>query len=216
MFRRNIGAEVSLFSQTPAPGTVLDWFTLLQTNRLLGLIYLDVFDLIDYALVGLMFLALYAALRRANLSAAAIATACGLLGIAVYFASNTAFSMLSLSNQYAAVANETQRSILLAAGQALLTSGSLGDSSGIYISLCLVAIAGLLVSIAMLRSPVFGKWTVYMGILASALDLVYCIAFPFVPVTAVNALALSTIPAAGLFWMIWHILVGLKLLRLER
>jgi hypothetical protein len=48
-----------------------------------------------------MFLALYAALRRANKSYMAIAMTLGFVGIAVYFASNTAFSMLSLSDQYA-------------------------------------------------------------------------------------------------------------------
>jgi len=66
IFRRNLGVEISLFSQHTPPVTVSDWFTLLQGNRLLGLAYLNIFDIVDYALVGLMFLALYVALRRAN------------------------------------------------------------------------------------------------------------------------------------------------------
>ena len=87
LFRRNIAAEIGLFSKHPSPATVSNWFALLQSNRLLGLSYLNIFDLVNYALVGLMFLALYAVLKRANKSYMAIATTLGFLGIAVYFAS---------------------------------------------------------------------------------------------------------------------------------
>ena len=106
IFRRNLGPEISLISGHTPPSTVIDWFTLLQNNRLLGLSLLNLFDIVDYALVGLMFLALYVALRRANGSYMAIATILGFVGIAVYFASNTAFSMLSLSDQYAAATTD--------------------------------------------------------------------------------------------------------------
>jgi hypothetical protein len=89
VFRRNWGAEASLFSETPPPTSVIDWFALLQQNRLLGLIYLDAVDLLDYALLGLMFLALFAALHHVNPGAIAAGTVSGLLGISVYFASPT-------------------------------------------------------------------------------------------------------------------------------
>lgn len=56
LIRRNLGAEIALFSGQPQPDTVTDWLILLQRNRLLGLAYLNLFDLVNYALVGLMFL----------------------------------------------------------------------------------------------------------------------------------------------------------------
>jgi hypothetical protein len=56
-------AEISLFTEQTPPNTVVSWFTLLQNNRLLGLSLLNGFDIVDYALVDLMFLALYFALR---------------------------------------------------------------------------------------------------------------------------------------------------------
>ena len=59
LFRRNFGAEITLFSEYTVPDTAIDWFTLLQSNKPLGLAYLEIFDIINYALVGLMFLALY-------------------------------------------------------------------------------------------------------------------------------------------------------------
>jgi hypothetical protein len=79
-FRRNIGAEIVLFAGQTPPNTVLDWFTLLQNNSLLGVSLLNIFDVVNYALVGIMFLALYGALRRVNESYTTIATALGFAG----------------------------------------------------------------------------------------------------------------------------------------
>ncbi len=220
LFRRNIAAEISLFGVPRAPVTVEDWFTLLQSNHLLGLAYLNIFDLVNYVLVGLMFLALYAALRRIDKAAMTIAMTACLVGIAIYFASNTAFSLLAVSDQYAAATTDAQRSMLLAAGQALLAINrfSVGShpGSGGYMSLLLIALAGLITSMIMLRSQAFNRTTAYIGILAGALDLAYCVAFIFLPSTNAGTLAIYFIPAAGLFLMIWHILVGWKLYQLGK
>ncbi len=220
IFRRNIAAEIGLFSQQMPPATVEGWFSLLQSNRLLGLMYLNIFDLINYALVGLVFFALYVALRRVEKAYMSIAVIVGLVGIAIYFASNTAFSLLALSDQYAAAASEAQRNMLLSAGQALLAINRFGagshPGSGGYMSLLLIAVAGLIASMIMLRSNLFSRVTAYVGILASVLDLAYCIAYVFVPVSNNGMLALYFIPAAGFFLMIWHILVGWRLYQLGK
>jgi hypothetical protein len=221
IFRRNLAAEISLFSAQKQPASVMDWFTLLQNDRLLGLAFLNLFDLINYALVGLMFLALYALLRRADKSLMAIATTLGLVGIAVYFASNTALSMLTLSDQYASATTAAQRTTLLAAGQALLalnrfSSPGAHPGAGGYLSLLLIAVAGMITSLVMLRSAVFNRATAFVGILASALDLAYCIAFAFLPTVDSDLLAVLFIPAAGLLLAIWHILVGWRLFQLGK
>ena len=82
LFRRNIGAEVSLFTGVEAiPHSAADWYALLQSNPFVGLSFLAVFDLVDYALVGLVFLALAAALWSSHRSMAAIALASGMVGV---------------------------------------------------------------------------------------------------------------------------------------
>jgi hypothetical protein len=212
-FRRNIAAEIGLFFPTSSPSTLEDWFVLLQDNRLLGLTYLNIFDLVNYALVGLMFLALYVVLTQTNKSGMAIAAIFSFLGIAVYFASNTAFSMLSLSDQYYAVTTEAERSALLAAGQAMLAVNRFSDpgsnpGTGGYISLLFIATAGIITSVIMLRSTLFNRTTAYLGLLANAFDLAYCFGFAFVPTADSKLLAVIFIPAAGLFFMLWHILTG--------
>ncbi|MBN1813934.1 MAG: DUF4386 family protein [Anaerolineae bacterium] len=219
IFRRNFGAELVGFRgfgifDVPAmpPSSAIDWFTLLQNNRFVGLALLDVVDIVNYALVGLMFLALYGALRRANRSAMTVATAFGLVGIAVYFASNQAFAMLSLSDQYAAATDDAQRAMLLAAGQALLAihnPGTIYQGLGIHMSLLLVVLAGLIMSIVMLRSSIFGKTTAWTGIIANGCVLGYFVALAFAP-------ALCALPhvISAPFRVVWYVLIARRLFQL--
>jgi hypothetical protein len=212
LFRRNIGAEVSLFTGVAAiPHSAADWYALLQSNPFVGLSFLAVFDLADYALVGLIFLALAAAFWPAHKSAAAIALASGMVGVAVSLSSNISLTMLTLSHQYAAATSAAQQAALLAAGQAILaTSDPLAvyPTAGAYSSLLLIAVAGLLFSIILLR---YHRAAGIVGLLAAGCDLVYCLTIFFAP--SLRALLLA---AGGLFWMVWHLLVGLMLLQLSK
>jgi len=220
LFRRNLGAEFSLlrmigiigFGPATAPSSAMDWFTLLQNHRFIGLTLLELFDVVNYALVGLITLALYAALRRADASSMAIATAFGFVGIAVYFASNQAFSMLSLSDQYAAATTDAQRSAFLAAGQAVLAINNPGatyQGTGITISLLLVTLAGLIISIVMLRSRFFSRATATVGVLAHGFGLGYFVALAFAP--AMNFLPPSI---SAPFLLVWTILIARRLFQL--
>jgi hypothetical protein len=214
IFRRNLGAEVSLLGAHTPPSTANDWFALLQDNSLLGLALLNLFDIVNYALLGLMFLALYAALKRASESYMRLAVCLGLVGVTVYFASNQAFSMLSLGDQYAAATTDAQRATFLAAGEALLAINNPGDvyqGAGIYLGLLLVTLAGLIISTVMLRSGIFSKVTAYAGILAHTLVLGYFIAVIFAP-------ALTFVPhvCAAVPLVIWEILIARRLFQLAR
>ena len=139
LFRRNIGAEVSLFTGVEAiPTTVADWYALLQTNPFVGLSFLAVFDLVNYALVGVIFLALGAALWQANKSLITLALASGLVGVTLNLASNISLTMLSLSQHYAATTSAAQSADLLAACGELVesTCGELVESSRIHRAGC--------------------------------------------------------------------------------
>ena len=220
-FRRNFGTELVAFKgfgvwDVPAlhPSTADGWFTLLQDKMFAGLLLFDVVDLVNYALVGLIFLALYAALYRTHRSAMVIATASGLAGITVYFASNQALAMLSLSERYAAATTETQRAMFLAAGEALLAihnPGTIYQGTGVYVGYFFVLLAGLIISVVMLRSNVYGRATAYVGILANALGLGHFVALAIAP--APIFLALPSVLSAP-FRLIWYVLIAVTLLRL--
>ena len=214
VFRRNLGAEISLLSGQSPPITANDWFTLLQNNSLLGLALLNLFDMVNYALVGLMILALYAVLERINKRWMLVGGCMGLTGTAVYFASNQAFAMLSLSHQYAAAATEAQRAVLVSAGEALLAvnnPGTVYQGAGIYMSLFLVTLAGLIISIVILQSDIFSRATAYMGILANLLVLAYFVTLVFAP-------TLIFVPhtAAAVPLIIWELLIARRLLQLAQ
>jgi hypothetical protein len=191
-----------------SPSSALDWFALLQDNQFLGLILLDLFDIVNYLLVGLMFLALYGALRRASKVAMTVATASCLVGVPVYQASNQAFAMLALSDQYAAASTDAMQAKFLAAGEALL---AIHNPGGIHLGLLLVALAGLIASVIMLRSCVFGKATAISGLAANGLVLTYYVALPVVP-----AIAFLFPAASAPFRLLWYILIARRLFQLGR
>jgi hypothetical protein len=212
-FRRHFGTELTLLMDMgiigmEPPSSASDWFALLQDHRFLGLILLDLFDMVNYLLVGLVFLALYGALERANKVALTVATACALVGVAVYLASNQAFAMLALSDQYAAASTDVMRMQFLAAGEALL---AIHNPAGIQLGLLLVALAGLIASAVMLRSQVFGKTTAILGVVANNLVLSYFVALPVVPDIAFLFPAVS-----APFRLFWYILIARRLFQLGR
>jgi hypothetical protein len=222
VFRRNFSIELMQFRGfgiirgVPAewPSSAIDWFSLLQDNALVGLILLNVVDVINYCLVGLIFLALYGALGRASKSAMLIATVCALVGIGVYVASNQAFALLSLSKQYAAATTDAQRSMLLAAGEALLAiehPSTIYQGTGVHASFFLVVTAGLIASLVMLRSGIFGRATAIVGILANGLRLCGLVALVFAP-----SLYLFAIPVSAPFRVTWYVLIALKMFQLAR
>jgi hypothetical protein len=216
LFRRNLDAEWMLFrgmgiiniGPSVPPNTITDWFELLQQHALLGLTLLNLFDLVNYILVGLIFMALIIALRRVNLPWSMLAAVLGLTGIIVYLANNQAFTMLSLSHQYTASITSEQRQLLLSAGQAVLAihqnAGYAG--AGVYLSYFFMSIAGLIISLVMLNSITFNKMTAIIGILANGIGLSYYITLLFIPMLVFIPISISAV-----FLLVWYLLVGIRL-----
>lgn len=201
---------IGVIATGPPPLTVIGWFTLLQHNRLRGLFDLFLLDMVVTALFVPMFLALYAALRRASPYLMALATILGFVGIALYFASNTAFSMLSLSDHYAAVTTDAQRSVLLAAGQAALTGLAATQGTGLQVAFALNAIAGLIISAVMLRSTIFSKVTAAVGLVGNVLELgLPGVSVPF-------AVEFAIVGIGGFLLVIWYILIARQLFLLAQ
>jgi len=191
--------ETSGSSLTSSPTTVLGWFTLLQSNRLLGLALLGIFESVLFPLSVLMYLAFYPALRQTSASLTLSAFFINLISAVAYLATNIAFSMLSLSNQYATATTDTQRSMLLAAGQAMLATS---QGTGFNMAFVLGSVAGLVVSVVMLKSKAFNKPTAIVGIIGNALGIPISVLGPIVG-------AIS-----GLFLLVWIILVGIRFFQL--
>ena len=142
--------------------TVFDWFTHFQNNPFMGLRDLGLLNLFFYALDIPIFFALFIAHRKSSQTLAALAMIVSFIGVAVFYATNRAFAMLDLSNQFALATSDAQRSILAAAGQAMLSVGQ-SHTPGTFIAFFLSESASLLVSVVMLRGKLFSKANVYVG-----------------------------------------------------
>lgn len=125
--------------------------------------------------------------------------------------------MLTLSNQYVAATAEAQKSLIQAAGQGLIAST---QGTGYYMGLPLVWLTNIILSVIMLRYKSFGKASAYVGILGYALLLAGVPLAGYAttdPATAVEtAIAYVSYLGGGVLWVIWWILIGLKLLQLGR
>ncbi len=207
-------SEVIGLTFYPQPSTVSGWFMLFQSNRIIGLLDFWGLEVPMYAMFTIVFLALYVVLRKANEGRMAIALTFALLGIGIFFATNNPFSMLSLSDQYAAATTDAQRSTFLAAGQSVLANTNQRAVGGFNMGLFLVSIAGLIVSAVMLRSNIFSKVTAYVGILANAVSLADYFRLAFVPAAGLLLLFLAI--ASCLLLLIWYILIARRLFQLGR
>jgi hypothetical protein len=195
--------QILVFLLNPPPGTVAGWFALFQNHALIGLLDLDLLLIVDQVLAMLIFLALYAALRRFNESVMIIATVLGLVSTILFIASNPAFAMLSLSHQYASATSEAQRTIFLAAGQTLLSTW---QGSAFQVSYLLGSLAPIFMSVVMLQTKLFSKATAWLGIVANVIALGL-----YVPVIGTYISIFSV-----LFLWLWYLLMAQRFFQLSR
>lgn len=186
----------------PPPTTVTGWFAQYHSNAIVGLLNQDLLMMIDQAILIVLFLGLFVALRRSSQSLMTIALTLGLVGTAIYFASNPSFNMLNLSGQYAAATTEAQRIGLVGAGQAMMTTY---QGTAFDVSYVMQGVADLLIAIVMLRSTVFSKTTARVGIVFGLTALV-----PATAGTVGFVLAfISLVPM-----LVWFILIARQLFQL--
>jgi hypothetical protein len=143
-------------------------FTLLQTDRLGGLISLDVSMLVIGPITILMFVALYMALRQVDEAMALIALILTLLAIGLVIVCRPLVELVILSNQYTAATDIAEKMRILAAGEVLRTHL---DGTAWIMQTAFFMIAGLVNSTLMLRARFFGKVTAWIGIVISTAGL---------------------------------------------
>lgn len=193
--------------------TVFDWFTLFQNNPFMGLRDLGLLNILFYALDVPIFLTLYIAHRKSSQSLAALAMIVSFIGVAVFYATNRAFAMLDISNQFTLATSEGYRSILAAAGQAMLSVGQ-SHSPGTFIAFFLSESASLLVSVVMLRGKIFSKANIYVGFIGFSFMLIFEVCASFVP--ALQGVVMTLAMIGGMLSLVWEVLVALKLFQLSR
>ena len=199
-----IPIQIVIFTVWMPPTEVLDWFALFQENWLLGLLSLDFLYILNNSLILLLYLALYLRLKEANPSLMTIAFLVGVVGATVYYASNTGFEMLTLSNLYAAAETTAEKAMLMASARTMLTIYTGTAFNSYYV---LNGIALLLISIVMLKSEIFSKASAYWGLAAAI--------FMSIPSTA-GTIGLIFALVSLIPWTVFCILVARRFIKTAR
>ncbi|UCH61952.1 MAG: DUF4386 family protein [Fidelibacterota bacterium] len=111
-------------------------------------------------------------------------------------------SILPLSDQYAAATTGALRSQALAAGESLVAQD---QGTPQTIGFLFIAIAVLIISLIILQSEIFSRTTAYTGIVASVVTFADDISVVIAP-----SVAAILMPASGVFWVLWWILINRK------
>jgi hypothetical protein len=190
----------------------VDWFHLFQSNWFFGLRNLGLLpNILTLILLIPLFLSLYAVHRQTGGACAALALIISLVGTAIYLSNNAAFPMWALSAKYSAATTEAQRSLLAAAGEAILARGE-DFTPGSFTGFLFAELATFVISFVMLRGGIFSKGTAYAGILGGLLLTVFTVWSTFIPVYFEAAMIVAML--GGLASIVWYVLTARRLFQL--
>ena len=186
------GAEARL---TYLAGNTATWWSILGLSVLTDLLFIPVA------------LSLYLALKGINRNVMLVATAFVMLFVVLDLAvtwTNYA-ALITLSGNYAAATNDTQRAVFVAA--ATYPSAVLESSLLFVYNTLTLSVGILMIGLVMLKG-IFSKSTAYLGLLTGILGIVAVVS-PFF----VSALSVAII-IASVLTTVWVLFVGYRLYRL--
>lgn len=164
-----IPLQVVAFIVWPLPeGGAAAWFAVFRENPIRGLVSYDLLILLEEVLLIPIVLALYALLHRRSTSLMLVTAGLWFVSIALFIGANTGFEMLTLATRHAEAATEAERAAYLATGEGMLAA-YMGNGTSFVVGYVLASIAGVLVGLAMLRTPVFHRAAAFAVIVANVL-----------------------------------------------
>lgn len=185
-------------------------FEMLIQNRLTALLRLDILSVFIIPLYYLLFLGFFIALKRTHLAPIAVAALLGCAGLTLFLATPSVFSWLALNDRFAVAASEAEKSMLLAAGEAILAS-DMWHGTGALIGGLLLQTGMVLASVCMLPGNIFGKATAWVGVVTHGLDLLHILVGFFSP-----AAGIAFMFVAGPLYLVWFPLLARDFFRLGK
>jgi len=176
--------------------------------RTMGLVN---FGLISVGVV--LMVALYGVLREVNEGWMLLAAVLSFMSAGMFFATNRAFPMLVLSNEYALATTDAQRAILEASATTMVATG-MSHTPGTFMVYVLGCLSTIIIGFVMLRTNLFSRLTAWSGIIAFTCLLIFEIAASLIP-SLFQTLVLFAM-VGGILSMVYQSLVGVRLLQLAR
>jgi hypothetical protein len=206
-----IFGSASSVNLSELPQTAIERFAEFQQSWLLGLYHLDLLNVIIAIIMIPAFFALFALHRKSSLPYAGFALILSIIGTTIFVSTNSALPMLELGNKYYSAVDEAQRTLIAAAGEAMLVRGAHGGL-GVFIGFVLSIIASLCMALVMLQGKIFNRVVSYFGIIGNTLLLIYILLVTFVP--AVQNIATIIAAPGGILALVWVLMQGTKLIKM--
>lgn len=197
-----------VFLAGAAPETVEECFSMLNENRIAGLLRLDILTVFIMPLYYVLFYSIYIALKKHDNHLLRLSVLFVWIGLTMFLAAPSVFSYLHLSEKFALAVTEAEKSQLLSAGAAI-KAADIWHGTGPVIGGLMMQTGILVISIIMLGNNVFSRFTAITGIITLGLDLLHIVISFFLP--AVGNILMVT---AGTLYLVWFALIGLGLFRI--
>ncbi len=205
-----IFGSVTTGSLSELPQTAIERFHEFQGNWFLGLYHLDLLNAIIALIMIPVFFALFAIHQRRDIAFSGLALTICYVGTIIFVTTNTALPMMELSEKYFLATEESQKTLIAAAGEALLVRGEHG-SPGVFLGFLISTLGSVSMAILMLKGKVFKKTVSWFGILGHSSLLVYIILVTFIP--EIQNIAVAVAAPGGIMALLWVLLIGIQLIK---
>jgi hypothetical protein len=204
----SLATMIQMIALGGPPKSAGEAFSLLQHERLVGLLRLDLPTVAVMPLYYTVFLGFYAGLRKSDRANTLLSMALAFAGVTLVLATPTALSLIPLSDRFATATTDAMRAQLLAGGESMMAA-DIWHSTGAIVGGLLLQCGAVLISVVMLRGTVFSKTTAWLGIAMHALDGAHILCGQLLPASGVVLMFI-----AGPLYPVWFFFVGRRLLQL--
>lgn len=199
-----IPIQIFIYGMYPPPDSAQGFFELFNDNWILGLLSLDMLYIVNNTLMILVYLGLFAALKKTNLAYMTIALVFGFIGIASYYSSTVIFEMKALSHQFMETSSIELKEQILSSGNLLLLRYK-GTAFDIYY--ILNALTLIIASRVMFMDNTFSKSTAIWGLIAGGLMII--------PSTA-GMIGLTMSLVSLIPWIVFSIMIAKQFFKLNK
>lgn len=192
------------------PETVEGYFQMLNNGGVSGILRLDLGTVVLLALLPFIAVAIYGAFRQSRPAYGLLAMVLILVGTLLGLTNESAMAMMHLADRFAAASSAAQQAQILAAGEAVLAADMWHSTAGFLAGVFMQG-GFMFISVVMLSSKAFSKWTAYAGILSNGLDFLHLFVGLITP-----ALGSALLGLGGVFYLFWFVLLGRDLVKFGR
>jgi hypothetical protein len=192
------------------PDSAKECFEMINENRFIALLQLDLVSIIVIPFYYLLFFSIYQALKKDYELIAKIALFLTLAGVTIFISGLNLASIVKLCDKYYLTTSPELKSQLLAACEGMLVS-DMWINTGAILRGIMIEVGAIIFSIIMLKTLVFNKLTGWIGLIIHSFDLLsLLIGLFYLPMKEIF------IMVAGPLYIVWFILIGIRLFKISR